>query len=599
MHIRKRLTGTSKYLQSMAFAVAGAHLLPTPASASPGESRPKTYANPIDLDYRFALADHSFAKGWSAREAADPTIVRDRDTYWLFASKVGGYWRSRDLLTWELVRPAAFPTEEYAPTVALVDGQWLLATSGGKALYRTSDPQIGIWEKIQDLPELFDPDIFQDDDGRVYLYAGSSPDKPITGIELDRAKNFSPKGKALALISGLDPLVRGWETFVPFGTDAELREAANKPWMEAPWMTKHKGTYYLQYAAPGTQLPTYADGVYTAKTPLGPFTYRAESPISSKVTGFVTSAGHSSVTTGPNGTDWRITTMLVGVHYGFERRLGMFPSGFIATGAGPDMMVTNTYLGDYPQLAPGVAKDPVRDNLAGWMLQTLRKPATASSTLSHDRSPDKALDEDIQTWWAAATGDPGEWLQVDMGKSVRVDAIQINFADEGSSVHGALHDSYRYKIEISDDGQVWRILLDRSDNERDAPHDYAQLDRPQFGRYARITNIHTPGNAIFSVSGLRIFGSGQGPLPKKVGTLSVKRETSRRIASLSWKKADHADFYVVRYGTNPKYLNQNYQVYAGTEVRLAGLNTNASYYFAVDAVNDSGIARSDTPARSR
>ncbi|MFQ7444449.1 MAG: family 43 glycosylhydrolase [Gemmiger formicilis] len=46
-------------------------------------------------------------------------------------------------------------------------------------------------------------------------------------------------------------------------------------------MTKHNGTYYLQYACPGTQYNTYADGVYTAKSPLGPFTLQASNPFSS------------------------------------------------------------------------------------------------------------------------------------------------------------------------------------------------------------------------------------------------------------------------------------------------------------------------------
>lgn len=561
-------------------------------------SRPATYANPIDLEYRFALQDHSFSNGLSAREAADPSILAHDGAYWLFASKSGGYWNSRDLLNWKFVEPIDFPAEDYAPSIAVVDGTFVLTTSGGKTVYTTTDPARGVWRKAGELPELFDPDLYLDDDGKLYLYSGSSPDKPIVGVELDR-KKFAPKGQQIPLIAGLDPLRRGWEAYRPDHSDEELRTTPKKPWMEAPWMTKHKGIYYLQYAAPGTELSNYADGVYTARSPLGPYSYAGYSPIAYKPTGFITSAGHSSTVDGPGESIWRLTTMLVGVHYGFERRLGLFPTGFVKSPAGPDQLVTNTYLGDYPQLAPGVAKDSLQDNLAGWMLQTLRKPATASSTLGSGYEVDKAFDEDIRTWWAAATGNPGEWLKVDMGKKVRIDAIQINFADAKSTAYGRLRDAYRYVIDVSDDGKTWRPLIDRSNNQRDAPHEYIQLDRPAFARYARITNVHTPAGAVFSLSGLRIFGSGLGALPHVVARPTIKRNETRRFADVSWTEVEGADFYVVRYGTRPDLLTLSHQVYDGTHVKLAGLNVEQAYYFSVDAVNDSGIAKGTGVAKAK
>ena len=53
-------------------------------------------------------------------------------------------------------------------------------------------------------------------------------------------------------------------------------------------MTKHDGKYYLQYACPGTQYNTYADGVYVGDGPLGPFTLQKSNPYSSKPGGFIT-----------------------------------------------------------------------------------------------------------------------------------------------------------------------------------------------------------------------------------------------------------------------------------------------------------------------
>ena len=58
-------------------------------------------------------------------------------------------------------------------------------------------------------------------------------------------------------------------------------------------MNKISGKYYLQYSAPGTEFKTYADGVYVADKPAGPFTYALYSPFSFKPTGFICGAGHS------------------------------------------------------------------------------------------------------------------------------------------------------------------------------------------------------------------------------------------------------------------------------------------------------------------
>src|SRR5688572_33180305 len=93
-----------------------------------GEKSFVTICNPIDLSYRFCMDEPS------RREAADPTIVRFKDLYFLFASKSGGYWHSKDLSTWTFVETAQIPVEEYAPTViALGDTLYFLASSNEKS----------------------------------------------------------------------------------------------------------------------------------------------------------------------------------------------------------------------------------------------------------------------------------------------------------------------------------------------------------------------------------------------------------------------------------------------------------------------------------
>jgi hypothetical protein len=56
---------------------------------------------------------------------------------------------------------------------------------------------------------------------------------------------------------------RGYET------GGDNNELDSPPYVEGAWMTKINGTYFLQYAVPGTQYKTYADGLFVGTVLLG------------------------------------------------------------------------------------------------------------------------------------------------------------------------------------------------------------------------------------------------------------------------------------------------------------------------------------------
>jgi xylan 1,4-beta-xylosidase len=546
--------------------------------------RPATFCNPLDLDYRFQLKDPS------RREAADPTIVRFQDEFWLFASKSGGYWHSKDFAHWTFVAPTGLPLENYAPSVEVIGGKLYFVAGSSRAIFTTDDPAVGHWTKVSTIDNYTDPDLFSDDDGHVYMYFGTSAKDPIMGAELDPANHFAQVGPTVNFF-GSDSLHHGWELKKLEATDAEIAKGSGLPFLEGSWMTKHAGTYYLQYAAPGTERKWYGDGVYTSSHPLGPFIYAPYSPFAQRSTGFLGGIGHGSICQDGEGNYWHADTALIGIRASFERRVAIFPAGFVPVGSGPDQLVCQSYLGDYPQYAPGGAAHPLVDNSPGWMLLSYKKAATASSSLP-TFPPEQAFDEDIRTWWSAATGNPGEWLAVDLGKRCQIQAVQINFADQGSTVLGKMiNDAYQYVLEVSDDEKNWTTCISRKDNVRDAPHEYVQLEQPVMARYVRLTNVHTPAGADFSVSGLRLFGSGMGQPPARVDGLAAQRLPERRHASLSWNAVADADFYIIRYGIAPDRLFSNVQIYGQTTYNLPGLNTDVVYYATVDAVNDSGIMK--------
>jgi xylan 1,4-beta-xylosidase len=564
------------------------------ASAQNGNAAAKskqTFCNPLNLPYNFQPG------GITRREAADPVIVLYKHLYWLFCSKQVGYWFSPDLTNWTLVKPEGLPLDVYAPSVAVVNGKLYYTSGGNKGTFTTDDPAGGKWTNINTYPPgCADPALFQDTDGKIYLYDGCSDKTPLTVTELN-TKTLLPAGPKTAVVYA-DTAKHGWE--IPGDYNRGNGSSSNAaPWIEGSFINKFNGKYYLQYSAPGTQFKTYGDGVYVADRPTGPFVYQDYSPFSFKPTGFITGAGHSSTFSDKSGLLWHISTGTISVRQMFERRLVLFPTEVLTDG----QLVTNTYLGDYPQYVPGSAKGHLLGNSPQWMLLSLGKKATASSILPTESgsnfSVKNAFDENIRTWWSAATGNPGEWLRVDLGKICRINAIQTNFADQGAVASSSLvNDGYQYFIETSDDDRKWHVIIDHRKHGKDAPHDYVQLDKPVIARYVRITNAHSPAKGLFSISDFRVFGSGMGTLPSQVNNLSVKRDADQRRAKISWAATPNTEFYIVRYGIKSDRLFGNYQVYNANSLDVNSLNAGVKYYFTVDAVNSTGITKGKAPAKN-
>lgn len=511
-----------------------------------------TFTNPIDIDYRFTLDTPS------RRDAADPVIVLFNGEYYLFASKSGGYWHSADMRDWQLVVPEGLPLEDHAPAVVVLDGRVYYTANDAKAVYTTDDPIAGKWRRVADLASYADPAFFLDDDGRLYLYHGSSRDGGISVVELDPHGGFK-------VIGGPRDVVRAGHA-------------------AGPWMTKHDSTYYLQCLAPGR---SDADGVYTSRSPDSGFTHSPDSPFSGKAGGFITGAAGGATFRDKAGNYWRVVTMNAAVGGTAERRLGIFPAGFDSAG----VMRANTYLGDYPQLLPGMAATPLDRNGTGWMLLSAGKDATASSSLAgHDAA--FAFDEDIGSWWSAATGGVGEWLSVDLGRIERVTALQVNFAEQGTRTLGRDEDSYQqYLIESSIDGVHWTKRIDESGSTRDRPHHYVQLDTARNARFVRITNVHAAAGGSFAIRDLRVFGASTAPRPAEVRDVVVERPAGDRSATISWTRSPGATSYVVRFGIAPEKLYASHEVGDVDRLTINGLNLGVAYWFVVDAVGEGGVAR--------
>lgn len=548
----------------------------------------KTYCNPVNIDYGYTPIPN-FSQWGRHRATADPVIVNYKNDYYLFSTNQWGYWWSPDLVNWHFnsrrfLRPWNQGYDELcAPAVGIIGDTMLVFGStytSNFTIWMSTNPKANEWKPLVDSFAIggWDPAFFTDDNGRFYMYNGSSNQFPLYGIELNR-KTMQPIGTRKETYL-LEPWRYGWQRFGENYDDTFL-----DPFIEGSWMTKHNGKYYLQYGAPGTEFSGYADGVVVGQSPLGPFEPQSM-PLSYKPGGFARGAGHGATFQDNRHNYWHVSTMVIGVKNNFERRIGIWPAGFDRD----DVMYCNTAFGDYPTYLPDANDDHLKSRFTGWMLLNYNKPVTVSSTYG-SYTANNAVDENIKTYWSAASADANEWIQSDLGAISTVNAIQINYADQDAEFLGKSAGVYhQFKILESADGKKWKLLVDKSQNKTDVPHDYIELAKPVQTRYIRLVNLHMP-TGRFAISGLRVFGSGNGIKPETVKEFIVLRtRKDKRSAWLRWSPVDNAYAYNIYMGTEPDKLYNSIMVYSANEYWLKTMDKEKHYYFTIEAINENGTS---------
>lgn len=624
-----------------------------------GRHTVKYYCNPLNIDYRYQFnADPRNDGIQIAREAADPSMICFQGRYYIFASMQLSVWVSDDLVHWESRRlPENLPLYDYAPDARVIgEYVYVCASKRGEICnyYRTKDILNGPYEEIKGTFDFWDPNLFCDDDGRVYFYWGCSNMTPVWGVELD-PHTMKPVCEKVSLIEG-DAWTKGFERVGENNskmpkTEEEVELAfeefmkhqpdvqqdmtpyiplikgmfSDKPYIEGPWMEKYQGRYYLQYAFAGTEYNTYGDAVMEGDSPLGPFHLAKNSPFSYKPGGFIPGAGHGSTMWDQAGNFWHTSTMRISINHKFERRVGLWPAGYDRDGE----LFCNQRYGDWPMAVTEGEMDPWRD--PEWYLLSVGKCADASS-YEEGKEPGKALEENVQTWWRAATNEPGEWLCADLGQAYKIHAVQVNFADDRldipvpGQIRGTTQARYidetiyptRWKLEGSVDGEAYFIIEDKSQAETDLPHDLIVSEEGYQARYIRLTVYAVPYDQPACISGLRVFGKGDGPVPavpdytvERVGDLDMKVVITERSGmadipdtsgetdaagvalDIAGTKYAPASGYNILWGSSPEKLYHSRMTF-DTECVIGALVKGESYYLRVDAFNENGITEGFT-----
>lgn len=591
------------------------------------------FCNPVNVTYPYQFKYDPRDRGRLSvnREAADPSMVLFQGKYYLFASMTGAVWVSEDMAHWESYPlPEELPIYDYAPDVRVI-GDWLYFTASNRGepcdFYRTKDPLHGPYEQIRGTFDFWDPNMFLDDDGRLYFYWGCSNNTPIWGVELDR-ETLQPIGEKVALITG-DPWSRGYERFgedhsVNPRTEQEidrlfaafLKECeqngsmppkenyamiratfAGMPYIEGAWMTKHDGCYYLQYACPGAEINVYADGVYVSNHPLGPFSPATSNPYSYHPGGFMPGSGHGSTMQDKDGAFWHTATMRISMNHIFERRVGIWPAGFDREGN----LFCNQRYGDWPMCVGKLRNEPWAD--PDWMLLSYGKAVTASSC-DPAHPAENAVDENCQTWWRAASAEPGQTLTVDLGETMDVNAVQVNFADDpesvipcpGELVTGPDMPRYidltehhtRWLLEVSEDGGLWQIMADKREANTDLSHDLVIAENGISTRLIRLTIMEVPFHVPPCVSGLRVFGKGNGEKPAQA------EYSARRTSDLDFvvsAECPDAQGFNILWGSDENHLYHSDLVMGHSlkAKRIGALIKEQRYTVRVDTFNENGI----------
>ena len=460
--------------------------------------------------------------GQGGNAGGDVTVIETGGKYYMCCTG-GGMWVSDDLLNWEFTRVEHVPS---APDLVEYNGKFYL-TGNSDHVYVADHPlgpytDLGVFQNTGPVENGwnggFDTKIFVDDDNQPYLFWPGRGISGIYGVKLDK-KDLTKFDGVPTHLFGFNPM-HAWERY------GEANEYPTVAWIEGPWVIKRNGIYYMEYSASGTQWKSYAEGYYTATSPLGPYTYAANNPLLQKTQGLVTGTAHGSIIK-LKGKDewWQFYTIVLSSPPG-GRRIGMDKVTFDSDGL---MYCTIT---DTPQPAPGtVAKEGVPASIPVSINKVAGSDPLSKWSSEKPGYPAAFADDNYSgTVWMPADDDKEPYIMIDLGPATRfdvvqlfkVDAVRIMFtgARRGRPTPGAPAPAlpvYKYKVDVSMDGEHFTTVLDKTKNTVSKDTIFDEFPSTEC-RFARLTITDWPKESPLGVIEVTFFGTPGGYLPAEVAT---------------------------------------------------------------------------------
>lgn len=239
------------------------------------------------------------------QSTADPGVLRWNGTFYMVSTSgvpAFGIFASDDLVNWQFTGRSVFNGTHpwgkdrfWAPEIHRVGNRFAVyysASDDTGALrigVATADSILGPYTDlgrplVKESYWTIDVNFFRDDHGRQYVFwKEDGGNTRFFGQEVDQSGTAFIGQRSTVLQKGLP-----WE---------------GSKGIEAPWLTKHDGQYYMFYSGELYSSPAYAVGVARASSPLGQYTKKGD-PIlrsSNRWKG----PGHNSVVQ-VSGTDYMV-----------------------------------------------------------------------------------------------------------------------------------------------------------------------------------------------------------------------------------------------------------------------------------------------------
>jgi len=451
--------------------------------------------------------------GNGGNASGDVTVIADGGKYYMCCTG-GGMWVSSDLLNWDYHQVSGIPV---APDLVKYNGKFYL-TGNSDHVFVADDPlgpytDLGLFKNIGPVEDGwnggFDTKIYIDDDNQPYLYWPGRGISGIYGVRLD-PNDLTRFAEKPTHLFGFNPM-HAWERY------GEMNEYPGVAWIEGPWVIKRNGIYYLEYSASGTQWKTYAEGYYTATSPLGPYTYASNNPLLRKTEGLVTGTAHGSIVNVPGTDDWYQFYTIVLSNPPGGRRIGMDKVEFDADG------LMSCVVTDNPQPAPG--KVAIK-NVPASIPVSINK-INAMNALSKFSSQQAgypaafAVDNYSGTVWMPEVSDAQPQIVVELSPATRfdvvqhftVDAMRVMFSGgRRGMTRGQAAPAlpvYKYKLEVSQDGENYVTVVDKTSNSVSKDTIFEEF-KPTNCRFVRFTVVDWPKTSPLGIIDFTVFGYPEG-----------------------------------------------------------------------------------------
>ncbi len=289
----------------------------------------------------------SYTNGNQITGIGDPYVICYDGKYYCTATGSGNsydLYQSENLQTWEKIGPIFYSdSREGWVRNSLWQPQLVPGNDGNFYLYycgqndqgslrigvAVCDALDGFYEDALDRPLMdfgyaqIDPNLFVDDDGRMYLYYSRDCSENVVN-------KYNTSQIYVIEMADYTHVMEGAEPALCVTPDQrwELRNGGYR-WNEGPDMLKHDGTYYLFYSGGFYGDSSYSLGYATASSPLGPFEKYEGNPILSS-TNNVSGPGNNSFFYTADGKELfnAYHTHTVAVIAGGNRRLAIDRCGW-------------------------------------------------------------------------------------------------------------------------------------------------------------------------------------------------------------------------------------------------------------------------------